>query len=187
MLVQPRLRNHHAIAGLSMGTLCTARLITSRSPGRDATFVAAIMRMGVGDAVVDNFGANGIACPIEGQCGVLSGPAVRWTLLSPGQDRHPDTGVRLEGLKLPDWDAAVRLCLRAHGGLSTCPAVGWDVAFTPDGPVLMEGNMPFGIELTQFVTGLPLLTTTFMTAYLDAESHSRGALATERTDSAIRS
>jgi Sugar-transfer associated ATP-grasp len=80
---------------------------------------------------------------------------------------HPDTGKKVDGLQLPDWAAAVNLCLRAHESLETCPAVGWDVAFTEQGPVLVEGNLPFGIELAQFVSGIPLLTTAFLRAHLD--------------------
>lgn len=165
-LVQPRVHNHPLLRVLSAGGLCTARLVTTRAPGEPSQPAAAMLRMPVGGSVVDNFSAGGIACPIDMQTGVLAGSAVTWTPLSPRHDTHPDTNHRIEGVSLPDWDAAVQLCLRTHNELTTCPGIGWDVGFTHQGPILLEGNLPFGVELTQFVTGTPLLVTGFRDALL---------------------
>lgn len=169
LLVQPRLYNHGALEGLSLGGLCSARLVTVRAPGEQAVLVAAMLRMPRGDSVVDNFAAGGIACRVDSANGKLQGPAVTWEPLSAGYDTHPDTGQVLDGLELPDWEEAVQICLRAHGVLDSCPAIGWDVAFTPDGPVLVEGNLPFGIELTQFVSEQPLLVGPFLRAHMRFE------------------
>ena len=165
-LVQARVHNHNVLQGLSSGGLCTARLVTARTPGEPCQLVAAMLRMPVGGSVVDNFSAGGIACTIDTQTGVLTGPAVTWKPLSPRHDTHPDTDHKIAGMPLPDWDAAVQICLRAHNELTTCPGIGWDVGFTAQGPTLLEGNLPFGIELTQFVTGEPLLATGFCDALL---------------------
>ena len=124
--------------------------------------------------MVDNFSAGGIACPIDTQTGMLRGSAVKWTPLSPRIDTHPDTDHRIAAVSLPDWDTAVQICLRAHTGLTTCPGVGWDVGFSPQGPTLLEGNQPFGIELTQFVTGEPLLATGFCDALLGFDAQRNG-------------
>jgi Sugar-transfer associated ATP-grasp len=165
-LVQPRAHNHSALRDLSTGGLCTARLVTARAPGELPQLVAAMLRMPVGGSVVDNFSAGGIACTIDTQTGVLTGSAVTWAPLSPRHATHPETGGRIEGVSLPDWDAAVHICLRAQNELRTCPGIGWDMGFTPQGPILLEANLPFGIELTQFVTGAPLLATGFHDALL---------------------
>jgi Sugar-transfer associated ATP-grasp len=168
-LVQPRLRNHVDLDGLSKGGLCTARMVTVRSPGARPELVIALLRMPRGDAIVDNFAAGGIACPLDVETGRVLRAAVDWKPMPEVFERHPDTGRKLIGLQLPGWATAVDLCLRAHEALETCPAVGWDVGFTEQGPVLVEGNVPFGIELTQFVSGTPLLTTAFLGAHLDFE------------------
>jgi hypothetical protein len=166
LLVQPRLHNHDDLEGLSTGGLCTSRLVTVRTPAGKPELVAAIQRIPVGDSVVDNFAAGGIACPVETSTGVLCGPAVSWSPLSAGHDLHPDTAQKIDGVQLPDWGQAMRICIQAHTAFNSCPAIGWDVAFTMDGPVLVEGNLPFGIELTQFVSGTPLLATRFLEAHI---------------------
>ena len=165
-LVQARLENHPILRALSTGGLCTARLVTTRSPGKPSRMAVAVLRMPVGGSVVDNFSTGGIACAIEVGTGVLTGSAVTWAPLSLRRDTHPDTGHRIDGVSLPDWEDAVQICLRAHNELETCPGIGWDVGFTPQGPTLLEGNLPFGVELAQFVTGKPLLATGFREALL---------------------
>ncbi len=165
-LVQPRLFNHRNLAGLSMGGLCTARVVTVRLPDEKPELVASMMRMPRGNSVVDNFSAGGLACPVDMTTGVLRGTAVGWRPLAPGHDVHPETSQKIDGVQLPDWEQAVQLCIMAHTPLVSCPAIGWDIAFTAEGPLLIEGNLPFGIELTQFVSGTPLLATRFLEAQL---------------------
>ncbi len=52
---------------------------------------------------------------------------------------HPDTGVPVKDFCVPDFAAALDLVRRAAKALPY-PLVGWDVGFTPAGPVLIEGN-----------------------------------------------
>ena len=53
---------------------------------------------------------------------------------------HPDTGVALDGYPLPDYQAAKDLVCRFHEDLDGLLTVAWDVALTPSGPVVIEGN-----------------------------------------------
>ena len=52
----------------------------------------------------------------------------------------PGTNVPIKGFQLPDWDKVLELCRRAAARIPEMRFIGWDVAFTPDGPVLVEGN-----------------------------------------------
>jgi len=55
---------------------------------------------------------------------------------------HPDSGVRVTGRSIPDWAAIAQLLLRSHEALCPdVPLLGWDVALTPQGPMLLEVNM----------------------------------------------
>ena len=65
---------------------------------------------------------------------------------------HPDTGIRFEGERLPEWDAILECCRRAAATLSGIRAVGWDIALTPDGPVIIEGNATWGLPVAQVHT-----------------------------------
>ncbi len=165
-LLQPRLRNHPNLDAVSLGGLCTARIITCRLPGEDPTMVLAVLRMPRGQAAADNFAYGGIACSIDIDRGELLGSALGADPLSERFDCHPDTKRPISGIVLPQWDAAVPLCLRAHEQLASCPAIGWDVGFTPDGPMLIEGNLPFCKSLAQVPGATPLLETSYKSAIL---------------------
>ena len=59
-------------------------------------------------------------------------------------DRLAGTGVRTEGLALPDWEAARALVLSACKAFLPVRTLGWDIALTPGGPVAIEANTRFG-------------------------------------------
>ncbi len=64
-------------------------------------------------------------------------------------DTHPITGVRFEGFEIPFFNEAVDLCKRAAMVVPQVQYVGWDVAITPSGPVIIEGNSFTGYDMPQ--------------------------------------
>lgn len=55
-------------------------------------------------------------------------------------DRHPDSGLLLDGYALPMITEAVELARAFHRDLGGPRTVGWDLSITPDGPIVVEGN-----------------------------------------------
>merc|ERR1712093_894544 len=56
-------------------------------------------------------------------------------------ESHPDNNVQWEGKTIPDFQSALQLVKRAHLTLSPgVPMIGWDVAFTTQGVLLLEAN-----------------------------------------------
>lgn len=146
-LVQERLWNHPTLADLA-GTdvLQTARVTSLVDGDGRVGILQALWKTAVGGGGTDNYrgGASGnLLVPVEPEGGTL-GPAataepggggIRWLR------RHPETGATLEGTRLPFWDDARSLVRRAAGHFLPLRTIGWDVALTPDGPVLVEGNL----------------------------------------------
>jgi len=60
--------------------------------------------------------------------------------LSQWYDRHPVTGVAITGRIVPEWGVLAALAERAHRVTRDRVLVGWDIAVTPSGPMLLEGN-----------------------------------------------
>lgn len=62
-------------------------------------------------------------------------------------DRHPDSGMALVGLAVPQLADIERSALAAAHLFSDIRLIGWDIAATRDGPVVIEGNFApdFGI------------------------------------------
>ena len=70
-------------------------------------------------------------------------------------ETHPDTGIRSEGYQLPMVQEAVDFAKKAALVVPQICHVGWDVAVTPDGPVLIEGNDYPGTDLCQLAPHYP--------------------------------
>lgn len=151
LLVQPRVLNHPDLRPLNNGALSTVRVLTCLDENNESELIGAIMRMAIGkNIVVDNAHAGGIAAAVDVWSGTL-GPAsdlgmsarIGWLQC------HPTTGARIEGVKLPHWDLLRSLVARAHSTVPGAVVLGWDVAITPDGPLLIETNGGPGLEIMQ--------------------------------------
>ena len=147
-IVQDRVANHEALADYAMDALVSARMTTMRAPDGGHELVNAVLRMpSRRGPVIDNMKAGGLIAPLD----LASGRAGRACQGYGGGDfdRHPVSGAALADLVLPDWNAAVELVQRAHAAFPTYRLIGWDVAFSPDGPMLLEGNAKPGVLMGQ--------------------------------------
>ena len=167
-IVQERLRNHEQLRGLSTGSLCTLRLVTARPPGAEAVLLSASFGMPVGDSLVDNFHAGGICAAVEPATARL-GPGAR-SLPEECVNRydvHPDTEAPIAGVILPCFQEAVQLVLRAHKAAPKVAFVGWDVALTDDGPLLLEANVGWDAAMPQVPSGRALGETPYVSWLLE--------------------
>ncbi len=159
-LVQPRLAAHPAVADLTLGALPTARIVTGRTVEGDVEPVLAVYKIPTGTLVTDYHDAQAIISPVEMETGRL-GAAVPLALTWRRFDAHPDTGAPITGRKLPGWEQALTLARRAHALLDDFVFIGWDVALTAEGPVLLEGNAYWSARLMQRPHARPLGDTIF--------------------------
>ena len=69
-------------------------------------------------------------------------------------DRHPDSGLIFKGTKIPGFQEAVELIIRAHECFSKHVfAIAWDVAVTQKGPLIIESNPHGGTATMQRMHG----------------------------------
>nr|WP_241696914.1 sugar-transfer associated ATP-grasp domain-containing protein [Mariprofundus sp. KV] len=145
-LLQPMLQNHPRISSLcTTGRLVTLRLVSGLLKGQPEAMFA-LLEVPYSDVPRASYCMN-----IQLASGKLF-------------SRHPDQSGdyrqlidRLEGKVLPFWQEAVDLCLEAHSLVPDLPVSGWDVAVTPDGPCLLEGNLQWDVEKHQLIMDAPAL------------------------------
>ncbi len=144
-VIQERVENHPDLIALSGSrTLQTVRIVTVAGFNGTVSLVNAFFKPVVGRNEVDNFrsGRTGnLLANAALDTGVL-GPGVT---IRPGGgiltlERHPETGYRIEGFRLPGWEEAVALTRRAAELFLPVRMIGFDVALTPGGPKLIEAN-----------------------------------------------
>lgn len=162
-ILQGCLVNHPSIRALGNGSLCTLRVMTTRSHPAPAEPLLTVLRVATGDSAADNFDLGGIATPVDlrtGRCGKAIAkrgeyPVDRFSV-------NPDNGAAIEGLEVPYWRESVELAVRAHSLLDhRIPVIGWDVAVLDDGPILIEANDLPCTNIAQMPTGIPLGATNY--------------------------
>ena len=136
------------IARFHPSSVNTLRLATAVKDGQ-AHLLFSFLRLGRGGSVVDNGASGGILCPIDLDTGLVIGPGQTETgyvfLL------HPDSGLQIVGFHIPRWEEAKALALELALVSPTQRYVGWDLALTPDGWVMVEGNRGGSFMGTQFL------------------------------------
>jgi Sugar-transfer associated ATP-grasp len=146
-LVQSRVTAHPELAALAgCDYAATLRLVTCRWPSGRVFLLPATLKLPSTASGRDNFGAGNVAIAVNDD-GVLGRGALG--LDGPPINRHPATGALFEGVTVPQWAAAVEVVHRGHALLPTLRSLGWDVAITPDGPVIIEANAWWGVDVIQ--------------------------------------
>jgi hypothetical protein len=154
-LVQPFIENHPDIAQVTNGALASLRIVTGLNERAEAEFIASTMNLPYGAHEI-HFAC--ILCSIEWETG-----RVRRAAFPDGRrvQSHPNTGLPCIGVMLPFWHESIKLVQRAHAAaFPRFPFLGWDIALTKDGPILLETNSGWGAIFHQMLDG-PLGHTAF--------------------------
>ncbi|MEJ5945304.1 sugar-transfer associated ATP-grasp domain-containing protein [Pseudokineococcus basanitobsidens] len=151
-LLQEAVRQHPGSAALWPGSLNTVRVLAVRTADGRVVLPSAVQRVGRSTTgAVDNYSSGGMVVPVDPADGVL-GPVMS-RVRRPGRvlfEDHPETGVRITGRTVPCWRDLVALVHRLMDAFPDAVHVGWDMAVSEDGPVVVEGNARFvGVKLYQ--------------------------------------
>lgn len=166
LVLQRRVLNASSIDRFSLGGLCTIRVVTCSNKQKDIEPLFATLRMPTGDSVADNFQSGGIAAPVDLETGQLGSAVAKYPTESGDfYETHPDTGAQIKESRVPCWEEVLDLVRFAHEQFQRTVTVGWDVAITEDGPIVIEGNKRWGVETLEIVHGRPLTSTAFPEYY----------------------
>ncbi|PYD47719.1 hypothetical protein C3920_08140 [Novacetimonas pomaceti] len=157
-IIQRCLSNHPDIAQLAGHAVATVRMVTCLNEDGMPEITDAIFRMATRpDCIVDNIHAGGIGAPIDISCGQLGCASNLGVDAAHGRLRHhPGTNHVIEGVRLPFWNDVRALACAAHATLTSYVIVGWDIALTTAGPVLIEGNSGPCLDIMQRMADRPL-------------------------------
>jgi glutathione synthase/RimK-type ligase-like ATP-grasp enzyme len=145
VIIEDVVSQHHVMNKLHPNSVNTIRVITILHNGITHV-VAAYMRIGNGK-VVDNFNSGGMVVPVDVEEGIIKYPA----LDKAGHlyKQHPLTRVGIIGFKVPLWNKVLELVNEATKEIPELGIMGWDVAITKEGPLLIEANQYPGHDIYQ--------------------------------------
>lgn len=143
---------HKDVSALYPLSVNTYRVVTVLSEG-EPHIVYAFIRIGNGGRFVDNINAGGMAAPINIENGIIEFPAFDKDSIY--YETHPYTNCPIKGWQLPFWKESVNMVLSAATVIPQVGYVGWDVAVTEKGPLLIEGNPFPGHDILQMPPHVP--------------------------------
>lgn len=139
---------HPKMASLHPESVNTIRIVTTKKDGVISFFKAAL-RIGTKDNVADNFNRNGIGCALSDNGTIISDGVTKD--LNVIYTHHPDTNIKLQGFQIPNFEIAKETCIKAAQVLEM-DLIGFDIAITDNGCVIVEANSTPLYDLTQMTT-----------------------------------
>ena len=140
---------HPEMKKLSLNSVNTVRIVTIQTfddiPGVEkgkVHFIYGGVRMGHGNNYVDNLHSGGMIACINIETGVVETDAVDFA--NRVFKQHPDTNVTIKGFQIPYFKEIKQLIEAAGKGIPGY--LGWDIAITETGPIIIELNTHPGAD-----------------------------------------
>jgi hypothetical protein len=151
-IIQEFIEQHPATEALYPPCINTLRINTIRK-GSEIVLFTSCMKMGAGGSTRDNWASGGLFGVVDRETGRLA----KEFIYQPGCGgiavKHPQSGVVFEGYEIPYFKEAVRMALELHSYFYGVHSIGWDIAITKDGPLVIEGNDNWVIAAHQGAEG----------------------------------
>jgi len=158
LIAQPFLYNHPMIADLASEALIVFRLLTCLDETLRPVLTNGYLRlMAKLEPTWDVGPIQEFIAPIDletGALGQITGDQPE--CLSEWFDHHPINGTRIVGRIVPLWTDLAQLAVMAHSMFPERVLIGWDIALTAEGPVILEGNSFADVLVPQRVFRTPL-------------------------------
>ncbi|GAA4890135.1 hypothetical protein GCM10023311_12900 [Flaviramulus aquimarinus] len=147
------IRQHPLINQIHSSSINTLRIISLITSNDTIEIISAFIRFGIGNSVVDNASSGGFFVGINLNTGTLK-PHGHF-LPEYGGDKiteHPDSSFKFEGFTIPFYEDA---CESVINAVKIIPdrLIGWDVAITSDGPIIIETNAEPHMQMSNIAYG----------------------------------
>ena len=135
LLIEECIKQHKDMNTLYDKSVNTMRMFTFYKNG-ESFFLQAVLKIGNGN-VVDNFSSGGMYTYVSSDGDVYVEAIDRNDNI---YYKHPISNHKIVGFKVPMFKEAVDLVKECAKIIPEVAYVGWDVAISTDGPVIVEGN-----------------------------------------------
>lgn len=141
-LVEEVAKQCKEIKKLHKTSINTLRIVTLNNE-----IVAAFIRIGNHNNLVDNFNHGGLAAPINIEKGTIDYLAI--DKAGNLYEEHPISKEKIVGFQIPNWSNIKKFVKKASKEIPQMGYVGWDVCVGEKGPFLIEGNEFPGHDIYQ--------------------------------------
>lgn len=138
-VVEERIRQSSEMAVWNESSVNTVRFHSFNNKITGFHTMKPFLRTGRKGSVVDNAGSGGVFANVDVETGCLSTCGI--DEMGRRYECHPDSGVKFEGWQIPRYDELVSTVKEMHlNVMPDHPYIGWDMALTDEGWVVIECN-----------------------------------------------
>lgn len=136
--IEDVIKNHPDVARLYDNAVNSMRIITLLDDEQKVHILYIVQKIGMNGSVIDN---NCMFSPVDMETGKIKYPAHSGdTTKGIVYTEHPNSHITIQGYQLPYVKEAVEMVRKAALKVPQVRYVGWDVAVTENGPIIIEGN-----------------------------------------------
>lgn len=142
LLFESIVKQNHQFASFNQSSVNTVRMMTALYPNNEVKVIASFIKIGRAGSCVDNAGSGGnVDCAID----ITSGRLYNVLEFNSWEDiksitHHPDSKTQIEGCYIENWEAIVKQVCDYQARIPQLKVIGWDIAITDDGPIVIEIN-----------------------------------------------
>lgn len=137
-LLEECVKLHPDVERLNPPSCQTIRVYTVVDANGEVHIVDAVIRVGGGNTIQDNFHAKGVVYPIDLKSGKIKGAGK--DLCNNEYLVHPSSGIYMPGYQIPNWNGVLDFATRAASQNKEARFIGWDIAIIANGFEMIEGN-----------------------------------------------
>src|SRR5699024_10458223 len=126
-LIQSKIKQHEKINQFYAHSVNTIRLLTINNNGI-VKALSAFMKFSINNSRQEYFIKNLNDSKVES---------------------HPNTFEKFQDFKIPFYNESCELAINLHESLYGIHSIGWDIAITPDGPLIIKGNDNWNVAMQQ--------------------------------------
>ncbi|HEY8892195.1 MAG TPA: sugar-transfer associated ATP-grasp domain-containing protein [Clostridium sp.] len=149
-IIQSGVIQDESITKIYSYSVNTFRIATENIKGK-VRLICGVLRIGRDGNEVDNASQNGIVLGIDCNTGICK----EYAGTEEGEIfyKHPDSNFVFKNHKINKWNSIVDFTIECASKLPQFTYLGWDVALTREGPIAIETNLGFSIDIFQIALG----------------------------------
>lgn len=152
-LFQDAVTQHEMLTRIAGPAIGSIRVVTLRDKAAPSLLYA-LWKIPSPSAMSDNFWQDGsMLAPVDTDIGTLGLCRIGAGLKMQESETHPVSGEQITGETLPFWDDIRDTACKAHELFPEVGVLGFDIALTPEGPLIIEANCNPHHSLYSLATG----------------------------------
>lgn len=139
-IIEKGIAQHSFLNKINSSSLNSLRVMTYNN-GDTIEIPSCFFRVGRKDSFVDNAAAGGVFLDYNLHKNAMG--SIAYTHAGSGgytYKKHPDTNFEFQNKKLPYPEKVIDIVVKAAKLIPDVELIGWDIGYTEEGPVLIEGN-----------------------------------------------